>query len=98
MALLRALRISQNGKTGTIFTAEGNRVKQLTDGKNPIAEEVTLEQLAAEEEAKATEAKATESEHDPDLDGPIEETKPAAKPIRKGGKKPADAGEAAEVK
>ena len=93
MALLRALRISQNGKTGTIFTAEGNRIKQLTDGKNPIAEEVTLEQLAAEEEAKAA-----ESEHDPDLDGPIEETKPAAKLTRKGGKKPADAGEAAEVK
>ena len=94
MALLRALRISQNGKTGTLFTAEGNRVKQLTDGKNPIAEEVTLEQLAAEEE----EAKAAEPEHDPDLDGPIEGTKPAAKPTRKGGKKPADAGEAAEVK
>lgn len=38
MAKLRALRISQNGKPGTIFEAEGNRVKQLTDGKNPIAE------------------------------------------------------------
>lgn len=38
MAKLRALRISQNGKPGTIFEADGNRLKQLTSGKNPIAE------------------------------------------------------------
>lgn len=49
--LLRALRISQNGPKGTVFTAYGNRVKQLTAGDNPIAEVVTEKQLA-EEKAK----------------------------------------------
>jgi hypothetical protein len=96
MALLRALRISMNGRPGEIFEAEGKRVQQLTAGENPIAEAVTPEQLSAEvEKAEAEKAKA--DEHDPDIDGP-DETKPATKPKNKGGKKPADAGKAAEVK
>lgn len=56
----------------------------------------------AHEEAKAAEdakekAKVDAAEHDPDIDGP-DETKPAPKPNKKGGKKPADAGKAAEAK
>lgn len=98
MALLRALRISQNGPKGSIFEAHGNRVRQLTEGKKPLAELVTPEQLQAEAEAKAKAETAvlTPEQLQAEADAkakaePKPETKPDAKPNKKGGPKPADA-------
>jgi hypothetical protein len=72
---LKALRISQNGKAGTIFQADGNRAKQL------IAAGIA-------EIYKAPAAKV--DDFDPDLDGPIDDVKGGPKPSdarKKKGKK-----------
>jgi len=83
---LRALRISQNGKPGTVFNVdEANRAKQLCAGKNPIAEELTDAMIETEMAAKAE-----ADSYDPDIDGPRDGKTPT-KAEKKGGPKQSDA-------
>lgn len=87
MPLLKALRISQNGKPGTVFEAEGQRVKQLTTGPNPIAELYQGEAKTDELDLDALDAELDAPTQEKAIDV-APENKVAPAPKNKGGKKP----------